>query len=75
VLEISGLTPADLPGGNPLIIKVAASNAQAQAQKAAPAPVLPVRPVRPQTNSPYSGGCDFPMFGGGFGNFGNFGFR
>jgi hypothetical protein len=75
VLEISGLTPADLPEGNPLIIKVAASNAQAQAQKAAPAPVLPVRPVRPQTNSPYSGGCDFPMFGGGFGNFGNFGFR
>jgi hypothetical protein len=73
VLEISGLTPADMPEGNPLIIKVAASNAPSQ--KAAPAPVLPVRPVRPQTNSPYAGGCDFPMFGGGFGNFGNFGFR
>jgi hypothetical protein len=73
VLEISGLTPTDMPEGNPLIVKVAASNAPAQ--KAAPAPVLPVRPIRPQTNSPYSGGCDFPMFGGGFGNFGNFGFR
>jgi hypothetical protein len=75
VLEISGLTPADMPEGNPLIIKVVASNALAQNAAPAPAPVLPVRPVRPQTNSPYSRGCDFPMFGGGFGNFGNFGFR
>jgi hypothetical protein len=68
VLEISGLTPADMPEGNPLIVKVAA----------APAPVRPVpafpQAARPRTNSPYSGGCDFPMFGG-YGGFGNFSFR
>jgi Protein of unknown function (DUF1194) len=67
VLEISGLTPEDMPEGNPLIVKVAASNA--------PAPVLPVRPVPPRTNaSPYSSACNFPMFGG-FGGFGNFTIR
>ena len=68
VLEISGLTPADMPEGNPLIVKVAA----------APAPVRPMpafpQAARPRTNSPYSGGCDFPMFGG-YGGFGNFSFR
>lgn len=68
VLEISGLTPADRPEGNPLIVKVAASS-----EKARPAPVLPVRPSRPQTNA-YSSACNFPMFGG-FGGFGNFSFR
>ena len=70
VLEISGLKPADMPDGNPLIVKVAASTAQ----NARPTPVQPVRP-RPNTTSPYAGGCNFPMFGGGFGNFGNFNFR
>jgi hypothetical protein len=68
VLEISGLTPEDMPEGNPLVVKVAA----------APAPVRPVpafpQAARPRTNSPYAGGCDFPMFGG-YGGFGNFGFR
>lgn len=68
VLEISGLTPEDMPEGNPLIVKVAA----------APAPVRPVpafpQAARPRANSPYSGGCDFPMFGG-YGGFGNFSFR
>ena len=67
VLEISGLTPADMPEGNPLIVKVAASNERVL-------PVQPVRPSRPQTNSPYSSACNFPMFGG-FGGFGNFSFR
>ena len=71
VLEISGLTPADVPESYPLIVKVAASNAQ---QSPRPAPVQPVRPSRPQTNSPYSSACNFPMFGG-FGGFGNFSFR
>ena len=70
VLEISGLTPEDMPEGNPLIVKVAAAPA--------PAPVRPVpafpQAARPRTNSPYSGGCDFPMFGG-YGGFGNFSFR
>jgi hypothetical protein len=68
VLEISGLRPEEMPEGNPLIVKVAA----------APAPVRPVpafpQAARPRTNSPYSGGCDFPMFGG-YGGFGNFSFR
>jgi hypothetical protein len=64
VLEISGLTPEEMPEGNPMIIKVAAANE----------PVRPVRPQRPQTNSPYSSACNFPMFGG-FGGFGNFSFR
>ena len=70
VLEISGLTPAEMPEGNPLIVKVAASNDAA----VRPVPVQPVRPSRPQTNSPYSSACNFPMFGG-FGGFGNFSFR
>jgi len=68
VLEISGLTPAEMPEGNPLIISVAASNDQQRV-----VPVQPVRPSRPQTNS-YSSACNFPMFGG-FGGFGNFSFR
>ena len=67
VLEISGLTPAEMPEGNPLIVKVAASNEQRVV------PVQPVRPSRPQAN-PYSSACNFPMFGG-FGGFGNFSFR
>src|SRR5215471_14939181 len=71
VLEISGLTPKELPEGNPLLIKVAAANPPQQGAR--PRPNLP--PARPfNTNPPYPGGCDFPMFGGGFGNFG-FGFR
>jgi len=65
VLEISGLTPEEMPEGNPLIVKVAASNEQQR--------VMPVRPSRPPTNS-YSSACNFPMFGG-FGGFGNFSFR
>ncbi len=68
VLEISGLTPEQMPEGNPMIIKVAASNEQRVV------PVQPVRPSRPQTNSPYQSACNFPMFGG-FGGFGNFSFR
>ena len=71
VLEISGLTPKELPEGNPHLIKVAAANPPQQGAR--PRPNLP--PARPfNTNPPYPGGCDFPMFGGGFGNFG-FGFR
>ena len=65
VLEISGLTPEEMPEGNPMIIKVAAAN---EPQRAAP-----VRPSRPPTNQ-YSSACNFPMFGG-FGGFGNFSFR
>jgi hypothetical protein len=67
VLEISGLTPDQMPDGNPMIVKVAASNEQRAV------PVQPVRPSRPQTNQ-YSSACNFPMFGG-FGGFGNFSFR
>ena len=69
VLEISGLTPAEMPEGNPLIVKVAA----ATAPSVRPQPPFP-QAARPRTNAPYSGGCDFPMFGG-FGGFGNFSFR
>ncbi len=70
ILEISGLTPAQSPSGNPLLRKVAAS---------APAQNTPARPALPRggytaKNPPYPGGCDFPMFGGfgGYGGFGNF---
>ena len=72
VLEISGLTPKEAPPSNPLIIRVAAANPPQQGAR--PRPNFPARPV--PTNPPYPGGCDFPMFGGGFGNFGGgFGFR
>ena len=71
VLEISGLTPADMPHGNPLIVKVAAASPTPPSVR--PVPAFP-QAARPRTNSPYQGGCDFPMFGG-FGNFGNFSFR
>ena len=63
ILEISGLTPREAPGANPLLKKVAATLAQAS-------------PARPQPqrgyvakNPPPPRGCDFPMFGG-FGGFG-----
>ena len=68
VLEISGLTPTEMPEGNPLVVKVAAAAAPVR-----PTPAFP-QAARPRTNSPYSGGCDFPMFGG-YGGFGNFSFR
>lgn len=68
VLEISGLTPQEMPEGNPLVVKVAAAAAPVR-----PVPAFP-QAARPRTNSPYSGGCDFPMFGG-YGGFGNFSFR
>jgi hypothetical protein len=72
VLEISGLTPSEMPTGNPLIVKVAASNAQTPPVR--PVPAFP-QAARPRNNnSPYAGGCDFPMFGG-YGGFGNFSFR
>ena len=65
VLEISGLTPQEMPDRSDLLIKVADD-------------ATPVRPVRPQrqapTRQPYQYGCDFPMFGG-FRGFGGFGFR
>jgi hypothetical protein len=65
ILEISGLTPEQMPAGNPLLKKVAATTA----------PTAPARPAPrggyTARNPPYPGGCDFPMFGG-FGGF-NFG--
>lgn len=63
ILEISGLTPKEMPVKEPLLKKVAATTA-------------PARPAARggfvARNPPYPGGCDFPMFGGfgGF-NFGN----
>jgi hypothetical protein len=59
ILEISGLTPNEMPETAPQIIKAAA------------APVRPnfARPA-PKTNPPYPAGCDFPMFGGFYGGFG-----
>jgi len=72
VLEISGLTPKEMPDSAPLLIKVAAANPPQVGTRPA-RPAVPARP--PNTRPPYPGGCDFPMFGGGFGNFGQFGFR
>lgn len=61
ILEISGLTPREMPDPSDFIIRTAASGA---------APVRPRQfvPSRPR----YEGGCDFPMFGGYFGGFGGF---
>lgn len=65
ILEISGLTPEQMPQGNPLLKKVAATTGQAAPARPAPRGGYTAR------NPPYPGGCDFPMFGG-FGGF-NFG--
>ncbi|HXJ01104.1 MAG TPA: DUF1194 domain-containing protein [Micropepsaceae bacterium] len=67
ILEISGLTPKEEPGANPLLKKVAATLAQA-----APARPLP-RGGYVAKNPPPARGCDFPMFGG-FGGLGGFSF-
>jgi len=72
VLEISGLTPKEMPDSAPRLIKVAAANPPQVGTR--PRPALPA-PPQYNTRPPYPGGCDFPMFGGGFGNFGQFGFR
>ena len=67
ILEISGLTPQEAPGANPLLKKVAATVAQG-------APARPVpRGGYVAKNPPPPRGCDFPMFGG-FGGFGGFSF-
>jgi hypothetical protein len=63
ILEISGLTPREAPGANPLLRKVAATT---------PARPLPRGGYVPK-NPPPARGCDFPMFGG-FGGFGGFSF-
>ncbi|HEY4264023.1 MAG TPA: DUF1194 domain-containing protein [Micropepsaceae bacterium] len=63
ILEISGLSPRETPGANPLLKKVAAT---------APARPLP-RGGYVAKNPPPPRGCDFPMFGG-FGGFGGFSF-
>lgn len=61
VLEISGLTPADERTANPLLMQTAA------AVQSPPAPIRPAPPARTTNNPPYAGGCDFPLYGGGFG--------
>ena len=65
ILEISGLTPEEIPAGNPLLKKVAATTPPGAPARPAPRGGYTAR------KPPYPGGCDFPMFGG-FGNF-NFG--
>jgi hypothetical protein len=67
ILEISGLTPEQAPGANPLLKKVAATTGQAT-----PARPLP-RGGYVAKNPPPPRGCDFPMFGG-FGGFSGFSF-
>ncbi len=57
ILEISGLTPEQEPGANPLLKRVAAAGPGAPAR---PAP----RGGYVANHPPYEGGCDFPMFGG-----------
>lgn len=53
ILEVSGLTPDEMPEARPRIFKAAA-------------PPLPGRGLLPPSNAPaYDGPCDFPMFGGG----------
>jgi len=63
ILEISGLTPDQMPEKPDLLIKVADQQG---------APARPVLPRRLPQNPRYEGGCDFPMFGGYFGGFGGF---
>jgi hypothetical protein len=63
ILEISGLSPNEVPGANPLLRKVAANT---------PARPLP-RGGYTAKNPPPPRGCDFPMFGG-FGGFRGFNF-
>ena len=59
ILEISGITPEQMPDKRDLLIKVA--------DDGTPVPVpRRVAPNRPK----YEGGCDYPMFGGYFGGFG-----
>src|SRR3954470_10091982 len=65
ILEISGLTPEQMPVKEPLLKKVAATTGQAAPARPAPRGGYTAR------NPAYVGGCDFPMFGG-FGGF-NFG--
>jgi hypothetical protein len=67
ILEISGLTPGQMPEKGDLLIKVAD---QDTAPQAAPARPIPPRaaPNRPR----YEGGCDYPMFGGYFRGFGGY---
>jgi hypothetical protein len=67
ILEISGLTPAQTPGVNPLLKKVAATTAQTVPARPAP------RGGYVAKNPPPPRGCDFPMFGG-FGGFSGFSF-
>ena len=72
ILEISGLTPEQTPGANPLLKKVAATTAQASPGQGAPTRPTP-RGGYVAKNQPPPRGCDFPMFGG-FGGFGGFSF-
>ena len=58
ILEISGLTPKEMPGANPLLKKVAATTAQATPARPTP------RGGYVAKNPPPPRGCDFPMFGG-----------
>jgi hypothetical protein len=72
ILEISGLTPKEMPGANPLLKKVAATTAQAAPNQAAPGRPAP-RGGYVAKNPPPPRGCDFPMYGG-FGGFSGFSF-
>ena len=55
ILEISGLTPAEMPDPRDYIIRVADQGT----------PARPVLPRRLQNNNPrYAGGCDLQTFGG-----------
>src|SRR5262249_9702933 len=64
ILEISGLTPAEMPDPSDFVIRVADQGTQLR-----PLP-SPVQPRRFQNNPRYEGGCDFPMFGNFYGGFG-----
>jgi len=61
ILEISGLTPEQMPDKAGLLIKVADG-----------APARPIPPRAAPNRPKYEGGCDYPMFGGYFGGFGGF---
>jgi hypothetical protein len=60
VLEISGLTPEEEPTSKRMLIRTAA------AVQPQPAPNRPAPPPRRTNSRPYPGGCDFPLYGGGF---------